>query len=182
MTPTIQITYFVHGTTTDNELGIASGHSDVGLSELGFRQSNELREKLKGKQFDLVVSSDLLRARQTAKIVFPNQTIEFDSRLKECDYGSLTGSKASQFDLNEYVEKPFPKGESYLNVEERVKSLLEELKEKSTTEQKLAFVSHQAPQLALEVLTKNKTWKEAVEQDWRQKTPKEWRPGWAYQY
>ena len=123
----LEITYFVHGTTTDNELGIASGHSDVGLSELGFRQSNELREKLKGKQFDLVVSSDLLRARQTAKIVFPNQTIEFDSRLKECDYGSLTGSKASQFDLNEYVEKPFPKGESYLNVEERVKSLLEEI-------------------------------------------------------
>ncbi len=30
----VQITYFVHGTTKDNEDGISSGWSDVELSEL----------------------------------------------------------------------------------------------------------------------------------------------------
>lgn len=37
-----QITYFVHSTTTDNQNGISSGWNDVGLSELGIRQSHEL--------------------------------------------------------------------------------------------------------------------------------------------
>lgn len=35
----IKITYFVHGTTTDNEKKISSGWADVGLSELGIKQS-----------------------------------------------------------------------------------------------------------------------------------------------
>jgi len=34
----IKITYFVHGTTTDNEKEISSGWSDVELSELGIKQ------------------------------------------------------------------------------------------------------------------------------------------------
>jgi hypothetical protein len=42
----------------------------------------------------------------------------------------------------------------------------------------VAIVAHQAPQLALEVLLKGKTWQEAIKEDWRNK--KEWKPGWNY--
>ncbi len=42
----------------------------------------------------------------------------------------------------------------------------------------IAIVAHQAPQLALEVLLKGKTWKQAIDEDWRKK--KAWRPGWEY--
>ena len=45
----INITYFVHGTTTDNEEDISSGWKDVGLSELGVRQSIELKENINDK-------------------------------------------------------------------------------------------------------------------------------------
>ena len=40
----IKITYFVHGTTVDNENHLSSGWKDVELSELGKKQSEELRE------------------------------------------------------------------------------------------------------------------------------------------
>jgi len=42
----IKITYFVHGTTTDNEQNISSGWKDVDLSELGVRQSIGLKDKM----------------------------------------------------------------------------------------------------------------------------------------
>ena len=42
----IKIAYFVHGTTTDNEKHLSSGWYDVGLSELGRKQSLELKEQI----------------------------------------------------------------------------------------------------------------------------------------
>ena len=66
----VKITYFVHGTTTDNEKEISSGWHDVELSELGIRQSKELTEKVKDKKFDVVFCSDLKRAVDSAKLSF----------------------------------------------------------------------------------------------------------------
>ena len=42
----------------------------------------------------------------------------------------------------------------------------------------IGIVAHRAPQLALEVITKNATWEEAIKDDWR-KTG-DWQPGWEY--
>jgi len=39
-------------------------------------------------------------------------------------------------------------------------------------------VAHKAPQLALDVLLRNKTWEQAFTEDWRKK--KAWQPGWEY--
>ena len=38
----VEIVFESHGTTTDNEMHMASGYFDVRLSELGVRQSKEL--------------------------------------------------------------------------------------------------------------------------------------------
>lgn len=40
----IKITYFVHETTTGNEKEISSGWFDVKLSDLGIKQSKELKK------------------------------------------------------------------------------------------------------------------------------------------
>lgn len=66
----IKITYFVHGTTTDNEKEISSGWSDAELSALGVKQSTELKEQVKGKKIDVVFCSDLKRALHSAKLAF----------------------------------------------------------------------------------------------------------------
>ncbi len=65
----IKITYFVHSTTTDNEKGISSGWSDVELSELGKKQSIDLKDQIKGKKIDVVFCSDLKRAVDSATLI-----------------------------------------------------------------------------------------------------------------
>src|ERR1700734_1551517 len=84
----VHITYFVHGTTTDNEQGISSGWSDAELSELGKQQSIKLKEQTKDKKFDVIFCSDLKRAVDSAHLAFEGLApIIADARLCECSYG-----------------------------------------------------------------------------------------------
>lgn len=66
----IYITYFVHGTTTDNEQGISSGWYNVSLSELGIVQSLDLKNTIRTKHFDIVFCSDFKRAIDSANLTF----------------------------------------------------------------------------------------------------------------
>ena len=65
----VRITYFVHGTTTDNELGLSSGWNDVDLSVRGVEQSKELPNLLSDKSFDVVFCSDLKRAVPIERVI-----------------------------------------------------------------------------------------------------------------
>lgn len=176
----IKITYFVHGTTTDNEKGLATGWLPGELSELGISQSKELGKLVSDKHFDIVFCSDLKRAVDSAGLGFAGKyKIIQDERLREADYGDFSGKPAKEFKNNliDYIEIKFPNGESYKDVEKRINSFLKFLKEKYNGRH-IAIVAHQAPQLALDVLLKNKTWKQAIEKDWRKN--KLWQPGWEY--
>ena len=176
----VNITYFVHGTTVDNEKEISSGWSDVELSELGVNQSKKLRETVKDRKFDVVFCSDLKRAKESANIVFKGRVkVIKDGRLRECNYGDFNGKPSRIVEplQEENINKSFPNGESYEDVKKRVQQFLNFLKEKYDGKS-IAIVSHKAPQLALDVLLKGKIWEEAFAQDWRKK--KAWQPGWEY--
>lgn len=177
----VKITYFVHGTTTDNEKEISSGWSDVELSELGMQQSITLKDQTKDQKFDVVFCSDLKRAVDSAKLswegIYP---IISDARLRECNYGKLNGALSEivePMQEEECIEKPFPDGESYEDVKARIADFLEFLK-KNYDGKHVAIVAHKAPQITLDVLLKGKTWKEALADDWRK--TKSWKPGWEY--
>jgi len=174
----IDITYFVHGSTQDNADGKATGHADISLSELGVGQAEQLKEMIKDKKYDVVICSDLKRAVETAKIVF-GEYVE-DPRLREVDYGVLTQAnkkeKVSPI-MKKSIETKYETGESYKDVETRIKEFLNDIFEKYPGK-KIAIVGHQAPQLALDVLLKGKSWEKAMDSDWRIK--KEWKPGWNY--
>ncbi|MDR1704364.1 MAG: histidine phosphatase family protein [Clostridiales bacterium] len=58
-----------HGESTYNAEGRYAGSTDVPLSETGVRQARELAVKLKDTAFDVIISSALARARQTADII-----------------------------------------------------------------------------------------------------------------
>jgi broad specificity phosphatase PhoE len=178
---TVQITYFVHGTTTDNEQHVSSGWNNVGLSELGIRQSVNLKEQTKDKTFDVVFCSDLQRAHQSAKLAWEGiYPIIPDARLRECNYGELNGASSEivePMQEDECLQKPFPGGESYEDVKARVSDFLEFL-EKNYDGKHIAIVAHKAPQLALDVLIHGKSWQQALAEDWRK--AKAWRPGWEY--
>ncbi len=177
-----KITYFVHGTTTDNEQDISSGWKDVELSELGVRQSKELREQTKDMHFDVVFCSDLQRAHKSAELAWGGlYEIIPDARLRECNYGKLNGASSDivePMQEEECISKPFPEGESYEDVKMRVEDFLEFLK-KNYDDKHIAVVGHKAPQLSLDVLISGKTWKQALAEDWRK--TKSWKPGWEYE-
>ena len=176
----IKITYFVHGTTTDNEKEISSGWSDVGLSELGVKQSIDLKDKVRDKKFDVVFCSDLKRTIDSAKLTFEGiAPIISDTRLRECNYGKYNGQLSSIVEpmQKKAVTERFPDGESYEDVKARVADFLDFLKQ-NYNGKSVAIVTHKAPQLALDVLLKGKTWKKAFAEDWRK--TKSWQPGWDY--
>ena len=175
----IKIKYFVHGTTTDNEAKLASGWNNSELSEKGKMQAKALCQTIKDEHFDIVFCSDLKRATDSAKIDFAGRDIDIiqDSRLRECNYGDYNGKDSALADYSAHIKTPFPNGESMLDVEKRISSFVEFLKQ-SHDNKKVAIVSHKAPQLALDVLVSGKTWEQAIAQDWR--IEKKWQPGWEY--
>jgi broad specificity phosphatase PhoE len=176
----VTITYFVHGTTTDNLKEISSGWYDAELSDLGKKQSVDLKKQIEGRKFDVVFCSDLKRAVESAKLTFEGEVkIIQDKRLRECNYGDFNAkpSKVVEPMQEECIEKRFPKGESYKDVKNRIKAFLGFLK-KNYDGKHIVIVAHKAPQLALDVLLKKRTWEQAFEEDWRKR--KAWQPGWDY--
>ncbi|MDD5146402.1 MAG: histidine phosphatase family protein [Candidatus Pacebacteria bacterium] len=175
----VKITYFVHGTTKDNEQDLATGWLGGTLSELGLKQARDLGVIVADQQFDDVFCSDLKRAIDSAQLGFGDKyEIIQDQRLRECNYGDFNGQPEEFKDkMTDFIDRPFANGESYRDVEKRMADFLDFLK-KNYDGKHVAIVAHQAPQLALDVLLKRKTWEEAINEDWRKK--KAWQPGWVY--
>jgi len=176
----IHITYFVHGTTTDNETNHSSGWNDVLLSELGIQQAIELGKQTADQTFTAVYPSDLTRAITTAELAWgETYPIIPDARLRECNYGIHNGGPSDIVEplQEQSITTPMPEGESYELVKERIADFLNDIKQKHDGEH-IAIVGHKAPQLALNVLLKDMTWEEAFATDWRK--TKSWQPGWEY--
>jgi len=176
----ITITYFVHGTTTDNEQDKSTGWLPGELSKLGIEQAKGLGEQVDASKFAVMFCSDLKRAVDSAQLGFAGKCeIIPDRRLRECNYGDFNGGKEAEFksDMKKFIDTPFPGGESYQDVEKRLADFLEFLR-KDYNGQHIAILAHQAPQLALDVIIKGKTWEQAIDEDWRHQ--KAWQPGWEY--
>jgi broad specificity phosphatase PhoE len=175
----VRITYFVHGTTTDNQAHRATGWNPGELSELGIRQSKELKNLANLNDFDAVFCSDLKRAVDSAQLNFGDEVeIIQDARLRECNYGDLNGAPGDQVVYDDHIAEPFPNGESLKDVERRLRDFCDYLLAEYDG-QHVAVVAHKAPQLALEIIANGKTWDEALAADWRK--TKSWRPGWEYE-
>lgn len=176
----VTIIYFVHGTTLDNEKEISSGWSDVSLSALGIQQSKNLAGQIDTHAFDTVFCSDLQRAIESAKLTFGDDVpIKQDARLRERNYGDYNGKPSSIVEplQEKAITTPMPNGESYEDVKARLQDFLNFLKTNYQGKH-VAIVAHKAPQLALDVILKGKTWDEAFQEDWR--LTKSWQPGWEY--
>lgn len=172
-----KVIYFVHGTTNDNINGKCSGWKQAELSDLGKERAIKLGQIKKNTHIDIIFTSDLVRAIDSANLAFPSVKHIQDIRLRECNYGDLDGKDKSLVIYEEHIDKPFPNGESLKDVEKRVKDFIQFLK-KDYQGKTIGIVAHRAPQLAFEVLTKNISWEEANKTDWRK--TKAWQPGWEY--
>ncbi len=88
------ILYLVrHGETTDNAAQIMQGQTQGQLNEHGRQQARKLRDQLENEPIDVFMSSDLLRAVETAAIIAEphGKRVETTPLLRERDWGSFTG-------------------------------------------------------------------------------------------
>ena len=122
-----------HGQTQWNVENRVSGRTDIPLTPLGLEQAQALAESAKGKGIEVILSSPLLRARQTAQKVSEaiGVEVQIDPRLIELDFGIFEGG--SRFDpdfqrTRAQMPTRYPGGESAFDLAHRVYSLLEDVK------------------------------------------------------
>lgn len=141
----VKIIYIPHATTSENELGIASGHSMVGLAPQGIKHATDLQGVFKTMHFDAAYTSDLSRTVETIELAlkYNDVTIVKDARLREVNYGDYTGRPRDEVRDKrlEHLHTPYPNGESYDEVLARVQSFLDDLKNKHD-KQTVAICGH----------------------------------------
>jgi alpha-ribazole phosphatase len=101
-----------------------------------------------------VYSSDLLRAKQSAALYFPQVTFQADASWRECNFGVFEGKTYAQLEKNKdyrnWIDNPYTisplDGESLADVETRVVNALKKLPNKAVV------VTHGGPIRA--ILTK----------------------------
>jgi len=97
-----------HGESLWNKENKFTGWVDIGLSENGILDANKIGISLKNYKFDYIITSDLLRSKETAQLIYDNleimnkQNIQFieAEEVKERNYGLLAG-----IDKNELITK-----------------------------------------------------------------------------
>ena len=87
-----------HGETQYNIQNRITGQSDVPLSPLGERQAERVGTYLANEKIDIIVSSDLQRARATGQAVarFHNIPIQEDTDLREIAMGEWEGHNSAE--------------------------------------------------------------------------------------
>ncbi len=160
-----------HGQTDYNLKNLFQGITDNPLNETGIKQAEELAQMLKEVKFDVIFSSPLRRALQTAEIIRRENTgnppIIVDERLREIDMGEWEGKHAPTIKENyrelfeEIWKDPFkfnpPGGERFRDMVERLRSFLNDLK--SSDYENVLIVAHQIVNSALRTLIEGKDWR-----------------------
>ncbi|MEM6405111.1 MAG: histidine phosphatase family protein [Pseudomonadota bacterium] len=128
-----------HGETDWNVEGRYTGQSDIPLNNTGRKQAEDLANRLQNNPPDVIISSDLRRARETANAIAAvcNITIHTDARLREIHQGVWEGmllpdiktrfSKAFAAQRENPLTVSAPDGETVGQVHDRVFSALKDI-------------------------------------------------------
>ena len=80
-----------HGETEWSRTMRHTGNTDLALTDAGEEQARGVVARLAGREFALVLSSPLQRARRTAELAGFGDRAELDDDLRERDYGAYEG-------------------------------------------------------------------------------------------
>lgn len=105
------------------------------LTNLGIQQAEKLRNKIKNMDFDVIISSPLIRAKHTANIInISNIKIIIDDRISERSCGNLSGKPLTVTNRNEYwnynTTIQYGTSENIKTFFERIFNFLDDLKTK----------------------------------------------------
>lgn len=141
-----RIAFIRHGVTQWNKAGRAQGSSDIPLDTEGWLQAEKIAKRLANDDWDIIFSSDLSRARQTAEAIqseLETVPLKLDARLREVSVGKAEGTT-----LDERIAKWGENwraldlgGETHEYVLKRGWSFLEEITE-NDADDNMIVVSH----------------------------------------
>ena len=139
-----------HGRSTWNAEGRIQGHADPPLDDMGRQQAQALAARLYTENLQMVYSSPLLRASQTAELICAagQWPLRLDERLKERHTGDWTGLTGDEVDARLAAAPDYdwrvlgpPGGESTLALMARAAEVFAEIVA-AHPGQKVAVVSH----------------------------------------
>jgi len=125
-----------HGETNSNKQKILQGWKDTELNEDGIKQAKNLANRLKNVKIDIIYTSDLKRALNTAEEIhkFHECPLIKDTRLREKNFGEWNGIKTSEAKWDtlegDILSNKTPDGESFIDVRNRVEDFYNDIKEK----------------------------------------------------
>jgi len=131
-----------HGRTTSNATGELAGRRPTELDETGRRQAGRAGERLRELPLAGVVTSPLIRCRQTVELALPGVQPTVDDGLTECGYGDWEGrllKDLAKEDLWKVVQQHpsaaiFPNGEAMAEMSARAVATVRRWDAKITAE------------------------------------------------
>ncbi len=142
-----------HGQSMGNLEGYFQGRKDVALSDMGKKQAELVAKRLKNENIDIIVSSPLQRAYNTALCInkYHNVPLITDDNIIEISMGDWDGKYVSDMkekypeQMNDWWNNPHkfsaPDGESMVDVYSRVGSALQKIIN-NYREKTICIVSH----------------------------------------
>ena len=127
------VTFIRHGQTDWNVKAVMMGAANQPLNESGLRQAKTLADEIRGKQYDIILSSPLQRAWSTANIIAEHHSekppLEELAALKELDIGGFTGQPRSNFCTETWIKGELKNydGESYSSFRGRLARMCHDL-------------------------------------------------------
>lgn len=135
-----------HGETNWNKESRLQGQEDIPLNELGRQQAKECGDYLKDDSFDVIITSPLSRARETAEIIqsMMNSPIEIveEEKFKERAFGEASGLTMEER-RKKYPNRSYPDQEDWEAFKERLFKGIQEIHQKYTGK-KVLLVAHGA--------------------------------------
>jgi broad specificity phosphatase PhoE len=171
------VVFETHSISEDNEEGRASGWCHSRLSVRGRELAAALGARRSDDGLDVVFCSDLERAAETASIAFAGTGVPvlLDWRLRECDYGDRNGGPAVRHvqDRREFLDSPYPGGESWRQAVARVGRFLDDLRS-GWDGARVCVIGHVATRWALDHFVDGTALEDLVGADFA------WQEGWEY--
>ena len=141
------------------------------LTKIGKEMIKESAEKVTDKKIDLIFASPLLRTQQTAEIVAKKLKLKVktDKRLREMGFGILNPCSVDElwnyFDGDEQkrINKKAPKGETYVEILNRMMSFLKDT-DKKYKGKNILIVSHEGPLFLLQGKMEGRSLKETIKE------------------